>query len=81
MEKMGDLIYSYGAKRFRTKEMSKKHVTLPLPKSRRQQQIKRPVRERRDLRKQWKRSLLEKRAGINLLQADLKGCLGRLGRA
>lgn len=48
LEKMGDLIYSYGAERFGAKEMGKKHVTSILPKSRRQQQIERLVRERRD---------------------------------
>ena len=51
------------------------------PKSRRQQEVQRLVKERRDLRKQWKRALAEERVGINLLQTDLKGRLGRLQRA
>lgn len=52
-----------------------------LRKSRRQQQIEHLVRERRNLRKQWKRASQEKRANIDLLQADLKGHLGSLQRA
>ena len=51
------------------------------PKSRRQQEIQRLVKERRDLRKQWKRASAEERVGIDLLQTDLKGRLGRLRRA
>lgn len=38
------------------------------------------VKERRDLRKEWKKSSPEERAGINLLQKDLKEHLGRLRR-
>ncbi|KAJ8410484.1 hypothetical protein AAFF_G00193880 [Aldrovandia affinis] len=54
--------------------------TIP-PKSRRQQEIQRLVKQRRDLRKQWKRASVEERVGIDLLQTDLKGRLGRLRRA
>ena len=53
LEKMGDLNYFYGAERFRTKKTGKKDMTPTTPpKSRRQQEIQRLVKERRDLRKQ-----------------------------
>ncbi|KAJ8393829.1 hypothetical protein AAFF_G00055580 [Aldrovandia affinis] len=82
LEKIGDLIYVYGAERFRTKQTGKKDMTPTIPpKSRRQQEIQRLVKQRRDLRKQWKRASVEERAGIDLLQTDLKGRLGRLRRA
>ncbi|KAJ8390061.1 hypothetical protein AAFF_G00110750 [Aldrovandia affinis] len=82
LEKIGDLIYIYGAERFGTKQTGKKDMTPTIPpKSRRQQEIQRLVKQRRDLRKQWKRASVEERAGIDLLQTDLKGRLGRLRRA
>ncbi|KAJ8362449.1 hypothetical protein AAFF_G00374010 [Aldrovandia affinis] len=82
LEKIGDLIYVYGAERFGTKQTGKKDMTPTIPpKSRRQQEIQRLVKQRRDLRKQWKRASVEERAGIDLLQTDLKGRLGRLRRA
>lgn len=73
-----ELIYSYRAKRFVTKAMGQEQVTTTIPISRRWKQIQCLVRERRDFRKQCKRSSQEERAGINLLQADLKRCLGGL---
>ncbi|KAJ8409025.1 hypothetical protein AAFF_G00240460 [Aldrovandia affinis] len=82
LEKIGDLIYVYGAERFGTKQTGKKDMTPTIPpKSRRQQEIQRLVKQRRDLRKQWKRASVEKERGIDLLQTDLKGRLGRLRRA
>ena len=82
LEKMGDLIYAYGAERFGTQDTGKKdNPTTTLPKSRRQKEIECLVKERRELRKQWKRALPEERAGIDLLQTDLKRRLGRLRRA
>ena len=80
LEKMSDLIYSYGEERFGIREPGKKKTTSP-PMSRRQREIKRLVKERRELRKQWKKSSVEERVGIDLLQTDLKGRLGSLRRA
>lgn len=80
LEKMGDLIYSYGAERFGANEMGKKHATSILPKSEDSNKLS-DSSEREGTGKQWKRSSQEERAGIDLLQADLKGCLGRLRRA
>lgn len=58
------------------KEMGQKQVTPTPPMSRRQPHIKCLVRERRDCKgRDPQRSLLTERAGINLLQADLKECL------
>ena len=60
LEKMGDMIYSYGAERFKTKNTGKKDRTPTTPpKSRRQQEIQRLVKKRRNLRKQWKRASAE----------------------
>lgn len=77
---MVNQIYSYGAERYGTKEPGKKGKNTP-PKSRRQKEIERLIKERRELRKRWMKSLLEERECINLLQADLKEPLGRLRRA
>ncbi|CAM4720493.1 unnamed protein product [Leuciscus chuanchicus] len=79
LERMSDLIYFYGAERFGTKEQRKETPTPPM--SRRQQEIEHLIKERRDLRKRWKKSSPEEREGIDLLQAELKGRLGRLQRA
>ena len=38
------------------------------------------VKERRDLRKRWRKGSLEEMEGISLLQTDLKECLERLQR-
>ncbi len=78
---MCDLIYSYGMERFSVKERGKKEAKTIPPKSRRQQEIMLLVKERRNLRKQWKKSSPEERAAINVLQADLKERLGKLRRA
>jgi len=52
---MGDLIYNYGAQRFGMAGKRKK--TPPTPtKFRRQQEIERLVKERRQLKNQWKSS-------------------------
>ena len=56
--------------------------TPPAPaKSRRQQEIEILVRERRQLRKQWKKASDAEREGLMLLQADIKCRLATLRRA
>ena len=55
LERMGELIYNYSAERFRTAEKRKKTPTMST-KSRRQQEIERLVKERRQLKKQWRKS-------------------------
>lgn len=77
--KMGELIYNYGAERFGTAEKRKK-TTTPL-KSRRQQEIERLVKERRQLKKQWRKAPEEEKEGINLLQDEIKARLAVLRRA
>jgi len=57
LERMSDPIYFYRAERFVTKEQRKETPTPP--KSRRQQEIEHLIKERRDLRKLWKKSSLE----------------------
>lgn len=79
LERMSDLIYFYGAERFGIKEH--RNETPTPPKSRRQQEIEHLIKEKRNLRKRWKKSSPEERKGIDLLQAELKGRLGRLRRA
>ncbi|KAJ8352263.1 hypothetical protein SKAU_G00237390 [Synaphobranchus kaupii] len=81
LEKMGDLVYSYGKERFGVKEQVSKKDRPPPPKSRRLQEIQRLVKERRGLKKLWKKATEEERDGINLLQEDLKQRLSRLRRA
>uniref|UniRef100_A0A3B1JD36 Reverse transcriptase domain-containing protein n=1 Tax=Astyanax mexicanus TaxID=7994 RepID=A0A3B1JD36_ASTMX len=82
LEKMGDLIYCYGAERYGTKETGKKdRRSITPPMSRRQKEIQLLVRERRELRKRWKKESPEERVGIDFLQADLKERLGKLRRA
>ncbi|KAK0146192.1 Retrovirus-related Pol polyprotein from type-2 retrotransposable element R2DM [Merluccius polli] len=81
MEKMADIIYEYGAMRFGVQEAKvRKGVPTP-PVSRRQQEIKRLIQERRQLRKQWKKASEEEKEGIEALQDDVKTRLASLRRA
>lgn len=50
-------------------------------KSRKQQEIERLVRERRQLRNQWRKDSDAVRDGLNLLQEDIKCRLTSLRRA
>ncbi len=81
LEKMGDLIYSYGEEKCGMKEQVRKKDMLPTPKSRRLQEIQQLVKERRRLRKLWRKATVEEREGINFLQEDLKHRLSKLRRA
>ncbi len=57
LERMGDIIYCYGKEHFGVcKGKSKKSVVIPT-ESRRQQEMKRLIRERRQLKKQMEESL------------------------
>ena len=58
----------------------KKKSAIPT-KSRRQQEIERLVKERRQLKKQWRKAPEEEKEGINLLQAEIKNRLSTLRRA
>ena len=81
LERMGDIIYHYGEERFGVNER-RSGKTPPAPaKSRRQQEIEILVRERRQLRKQWKKASDAEREGLMLLQADIKCRLATLRRA
>ncbi|KAJ8392682.1 hypothetical protein AAFF_G00073560 [Aldrovandia affinis] len=81
LERMGDIIYHYGEEGFGvSKRRSGKALPTPA-KSRRQQEIERLVRERRQLRKQWKKAFDAEREGLTLLQADIKWRLATLRRA
>ncbi len=81
LEKMGDLIYSYGEEKCGVKEQVRKKDMLPAPKSRRLQEILQLVKERRRLRKLWRKATIEEREGINVLQKELKHRLSKLRRA
>lgn len=51
-----------------------KQATRSVPtKSRRQTEIDRLVKERRQLKKQWGKAIEEEKNGINLLQKEIKG--------
>ncbi|KAK0142425.1 hypothetical protein N1851_019804 [Merluccius polli] len=81
LEKMGDFIYNYREEKCGVKDQVRKKNMLPAPKSRRLQEIQQLVKERRWLRKLWRKATAEKREGINLLQEDLKHRLSKLRRA
>ena len=81
LEKMGDIIYHYGEERFGVNERRSGKAPSAPAKSRRQQEIESLVRERRQLRKQWKKASDTEREGLMLLQADIKCRLATLRRA
>lgn len=81
LERMGDIIYQYGAERFGVQERKGRKDVPAAPVSRRQQEIKRLVLERRQLRKRWKKASGVEREGINALQGDIKTRLASLRRA
>ena len=83
LDKIGEIIYSYGAERFGVKQVNLRSQKEPSPhrKSRRQQEIERLVKERRCLRKQWKKATETERKGLEVLQGDLKQRLATLRRA
>ncbi|TWW62662.1 hypothetical protein D4764_04G0013090 [Takifugu flavidus] len=82
LDKIWEIIYSYGAERFGVKSGNLKLQKEPAHlKSRRQREIERLVKERRCLRKQWKKAAEAERKGLEALQGDLKQCLATLRRA
>lgn len=81
LERLGNIIYYYGEKRFGVNIRRSNKVTSVPAKSRRQQEIERLVRERRQLRKQWKKASDAEREGLMLLQGDIKPRLATLRRA
>ncbi|MDG2555567.1 hypothetical protein P7M41_26620, partial [Vibrio parahaemolyticus] len=80
LDKMGDIIYSYGAERFGVHER-KRSERVQSGKSRRQREIEKLVKERRQLRKQWKKATEEERERTNILQEELRSRLAVLRRA
>jgi len=72
LERMGDIIYHYGEERFGVNTRRSDKATPAPAKSRRQQEMERLVRERRQLRKQWKKASDAEREGLMLLQGDIK---------
>ncbi|KAI5086482.1 hypothetical protein C0J45_23354, partial [Silurus meridionalis] len=80
LERMGDLIYAYGVEQFGVVEDKRATPSIPT-KSRRQTEIDRLVKERRQLKKQWRKAIEEEKEGINLLQEEIRGRLATLRRA
>lgn len=80
LEGMGNLIYAYGAERFGVAEGKRSAPSIPT-KSRRQAEIDRLVKERRQLKKQWRKATEEEKEGINLLQVEIQCRLATLRRA
>lgn len=70
LERIGDIIYHYGEERFGV-NIRRSDKAIPT-KSRRQEEIERLVRERRQLREQWKKASDAEREGLMLLQGDIK---------
>lgn len=81
LERMGDIIYCYGEERFGVTIRRSGKTQPASAKSRRQQEIERLVRERRQLRKQWKKAFDAEKEGLMLRQADIKCRLTTLRRA
>ena len=80
LERMGDLIYNYGVELLGVVE--KKGTTPVVPsKSGRQKEIDRLIRDRRQLKKQWRKITEEEREGINVLQTEIRGRLATMRRA
>ena len=72
LEKMGAIIYSYEAEKFGVKTQMQQKGPATQPKSRRQCEIDRLVKKRRQLRKQWRKVTEMERVGLDALQAEIK---------
>lgn len=72
LEQMGDIIYQYGAEPLGVQEGKGGKKVPTAPVSSRQQEIKRLIQERRQLRRQWKKASGVEKEGINVLQVDIK---------
>lgn len=83
LDRIGEIIYSYKAERFGVKSENRRTQEEPSAhlKSRRQQDTGRLVKERRCLRKQWKKASEVERKGLEALQGDIKQRLATLRRA
>lgn len=63
-------------------ELEKRRITLSIAtKSRRQLEIEQLVKERRPLKKQWRKAPEEEKEGIDVLQTEIKNRLSVLRRA
>ncbi len=80
LERMGNLIYAYGVERFGVVEGKQSTPSIPT-KSRRQTEIYQLVKERRQLKKQWRKATEEEKEGINVLQEEIQSRLATLRRA
>lgn len=78
LESMGDVIYHYGMERFGVLEKNSRKQLPVVPTSRRLQEIRRLVQERRQLKRQWKKASEVEKEGINALQAGIKSRLSSL---
>ncbi|TWW53206.1 hypothetical protein D4764_0188330 [Takifugu flavidus] len=81
LERMGKIIYHYGVERFGVQLRRSGEATTVPAKSRRQQEIERLVKERRQLRKQWKKASDAEREGLQLLEGEIKTRLATLRKA
>lgn len=79
LERMGDIIYHYGEEHFKVNTRRSDKATPAPAKSRRQQEIERLVRERKQLRKHWEKASDAEREGLMLLQGECR--LATLRRA
>ena len=80
LEKVGDVIYEYGREMFGTHDGKTKEA-VSIVKSRRQREIEQLVKERRQLRKQWRKAVEEEKVGLESLYSDIKQRLASLRRA
>lgn len=80
LERIGEVIYAYGEEMFGVLE-PRTRAADEVGLSRRQREIRRLVKEKRQLSKQWKKASEEEKAGIDVLQAEIRERLSSLRRA
>ena len=80
LERIGEVIYAYGEEMFGVVE-PRTRAADEVELSRRQREIRRLVKEKRQLSRQWKKASEEEKAGIDVLQAEIRERLSSLRRA
>lgn len=79
LENMGAIICSYGAERFGVKQVTQRTNPLNQAKPRRQQEIEQLVKERRQLKKKWKKAAEMERPGLDDLNKTAFGESAKVG--
>ncbi len=80
LDKMADIIYTYGAEKYGLLE-KRQRSRVAVKQSRRQLEMQRLIKHRRQLKKQWRKASEHEKEGINVLQENIKRRLTSLRRA